>query len=577
MVTPVVTAASQPRPRVPSRQARVLFADLMAAPPAIRVAYLADLGANDLHQILDIAAAEGGTPYCIFQDDPVGFVSLVLNESAWSKQNEALAALVDHRRVAVPSAFGTGKTHIAARAVVWRGCVYPPGQSLTVTTATRFRQVRRQLWPHIRSLVKRAGLPGVADTTQWKAPNTDGTWVDIAYGFSAPPYDETAVQGIHAPRLFLVVDEAGGIGQVIGKAMRGLLTGEHTRMLAIGNPPTDDEGSWFEGLCTDDEVHVVPISAYDSPNLSGEVVGACRSCPPEVPEHSLAEHLVDQDWVDETVEENGADSAYVAAKVNAKFPKGGPRRVIPAQWVEAASDSEEPPDTDDMVALRDLGLADETDDWLVRRGAWVRLGVDVAADGGDEFVIARSVGDLVTLRHIASGVANANPTDVAGEVLIAIQQAEALRAALGSASRVRVKVDVVGIGWGVGGVLQAWRAEGIHDADIVLADVRESTYREPDAATLRPNRKRDEMWLAGRALLTPDRSGGGQLRLRVDRRTASQLSAPMMGHNASGMTVIESKDSMKRRGISSPDRAEAVLLAVYEPKTKDKPKARLIV
>mgnify|MGYP006170299799 CR=1 FL=1 len=31
--------------------------------------------------------------------------------------------------------------------------------------------------------------------------------------------DETAVQGIHAPELTLIVDEAGGIGRIIGKAM----------------------------------------------------------------------------------------------------------------------------------------------------------------------------------------------------------------------------------------------------------------------------------------------------------------------------------------------------------------------
>jgi hypothetical protein len=68
------------------------------------------------------------------------------------------------------------------------------------------------------------------------------------------------------------------------------------------------------------------------------------------------------------------------------------------------------------------------------------------------------------------------------------------------------------------------------------------------------------------------------LRLRVDRRTQAQLSSPMMGTNSGGMTVIESKSSMKSRGLPSPDRAEALLLAPYEPIIKPKrKKARLVV
>jgi hypothetical protein len=582
-VTSAVVEAAKTPTRGGSREAKRIFSDLMAVPPDIRRGGLRGLPPRDLVEVLAAAAKEGGTPFCLYQDDPQGFVEDVLQETTWSKQNSVLNAIPGNRRVAVPSAFGTGKTHIAARAVVWRGSVFPVGTSLTVTTATRFRQVRRQLWPHIRAIHKRAGLPGQVDQTQWAAPNHEGVMVDVAYGFSAPPHDESAVQGIHAPRLFIVVDEAGGIGRIIGAAMRGLLTGEETRLLAIGNPPTDDEGSWFEGLCTDPEVCVIPISAYDSPALSGEHVLQCRSCPDSVPEHSLASHLVDREWVNDTIAEHGDDAPYVVAKVDAKFPKGGPRRAIPSTWVELAIEAPEPEDGDDdfdeYVRLSDLDLATEQEQWYVRRGAWIRLGVDVAADGGDEFVVARTVGNLGTIRHIASGAANANHLDVSGEVLREIKEAEALAAALGSTSRIHVKVDVIGLGWGVVGTLVAWGTEGLHSAKVIGVDVRENTHREPDAETLRPARKRDELWLAGRSLLNPTGPGEpGMLRLRVDRRTQAQLSSPMMGTNSGGMTVIESKSSMKSRGLPSPDRAEALLLAPYEPIIKPKrKKARLVV
>ena len=272
-------AVAEPGKDQQSVRAKVLYSDLMSVDPDTRHLFYRDLTDRDREALLRVAQAESGTPFGLWVDDPVGFVEDVLGETTWSKQREVLAAIPHHKRVAVPSAFGTGKTHISARAALWRSLVHAPGTSLTVTTATRYRQVIRQLWPHIRSAVAKANLPLIADQAQLKAINKDGVEVVVAYGFSAPPHDEAAVQGIHAPRLFIVVDEAGGISRVIGEAMRGLMTGEDTRLLAIGNPPTDDEGSWFEGLCTDDEVKTITISAYDAPLQSGEVTRRCRACP----------------------------------------------------------------------------------------------------------------------------------------------------------------------------------------------------------------------------------------------------------------------------------------------------------
>ncbi|MFB8235564.1 hypothetical protein ACFC58_03340 [Kitasatospora purpeofusca] len=555
----------------PGKEGRRLYADLASSPAAVRRAFYGELAAGDWAQVLAAARAEAGTPYALWADDPVGFVEDVLGESQWSRQREILEALVVHRRVAVPSCFGSGKTHIAARAAVWSSVVHPPGTALTVTTATRARQVQRQMWPHIRQIVARAGLPGEVGVTQWKMPDPYGSDVVVAYGFSAPDHDESAVQGIHAPRLMFIVDEAGGIGRIIGSAMRGLLTGEHTRALLIGNPPTDDEGSWFEQTCADPSVHVLPISVYDTPLLSGEQTRRCRACPPQAPTHLLASHLVDRQWVEDTIRDHGEDAPFVAAKVHARFPRGGQARAIPATWVEAAAEMEEP-DVDGYLPLNGLGLEGETSEHLVRPGAWVRLGVDVAAGGGDEFAIGRAVGDLVEMRHAAAGPENADPVAVAGVVLREIRAAQQLAEKLGSTAPVRVKIDGNGVGWGVAGLVAAWGREGQHAAETVVVIAHEAPGRDDEAATLRPASRRDEMWLATRALLAPRSTA---LRLRVDRRTLAQLSAPRYGTNASGRTVIESKRSMVARGVRSPDRGEAVLLALYEPQPRRR-KVRLV-
>jgi hypothetical protein len=548
-----------------SRVARRMLDDLLSLEPDVAREFYRDLPQRDLQALLASAATEMGTPYGLWLHDPVGFVEDVLGESTWSKQRRVLEAVGAHKRVAVPSAYGTGKTHIAARAALHRALVRPPGSSLTITTATRMRQVQRQLWPHIRTAVARADLPLSADMTQLKATDPNGVEQVVAYGFSAPPTDESGFQGIHHPDLFIVIDEAGGISRIIGQAIRGLLTGEGTRMLAIGNPPSDDEGSWFENLCDDDKTHTIRISAYDAPLLSGETTDWCRTCPPEIGRHRLAVHITDPEWVDETIADYGEDAPFVVAKVHARFPRGGAARTIPADWVEAAQDVPEP-DGDGYVKITDL--VDEPDAWTVKQGAWVRLGVDVAADGGDELAIARAVGDLLTIQHTSAGATNANAMDVAGKVLAEIRKAQLLRAALGTTAPVRVKIDGIGVGWGVASVLKAWAAEGVHDAEIVPVVVSEKTGRDDEGSVMRPARKRDEMWLAGRSLLQPRRGQPGALRLRVDKRTAAQLSAPSYGTNSAGLTVVESKAGMKSRGLSSPDRAEAALLGVYEPRAR---------
>ncbi len=568
VVSPAVQAG---RARVVGRSAEAarMFSDLMAAPPTRRRAVLAGLAPADLKQVLAVATREGGTPYALWRDDPVGFIQHVLGESMWSMPRQILAAVATERRVSVPSCFDSGKSWSSARAALWFAYTNPPGLAKVVTIAPLWRQVIRQLWPEIRRAHARAGLPGHVDTAQLKMVDDTGLETVVAYGLSAAPYNEAAVQGIHAPRLLLIVDEAGGISPIIGRNLRAALVGEGTHLLAVGNPPTDDESSWFEALCDLESVHTITISAWDTPNLTGERTPRCRSCPAEVPAHTVATHLVDREWVEDTLREHGEDSNYAQAKVFARFPKGGKSRALPSAWVDNAHEADEPDDLERFVALSALELPDETAEWMVEWGAWVRLGVDVAADGGDELVVARCVGDLVTIEHTSSGDVNANPVAVAGIVLQQIRRAEALAKRLGSRARVHVKVDGIGVGWGVAGLLQAWGEEGKHGARIVIVVVSESTNRAPDAATLKPWRKRDEMWLAGRSLLQPRQADGGSaVRLRVDKKTLAQMRAPMMSTNSGGHTVIESKKSLRERGLSSPDRAEAALLAPYEPASR---------
>jgi hypothetical protein len=111
-------------------------------------------------------------------------------------------------------------------------------------------------------------------------------------------------------------------------------------------------------------------------------------------------------------------------------------------------------------------------------------------------------------------------------------------------------------------MLKTWGQERRHNAEIIAINVAE----RPKDQTKFKN-QRAEMWWNARSLLQPSPDGRQDLLLEVDRQVLSQLAGPTYLSDSSGRIQIESKADMKKRGVSSPDRAEAILLALYENKT----------
>ena len=234
-------------------QAQYLEA-ILSSNPTERAAIYATLSSEERSYIFRLLDSYINNPYLIYEEDPVGFIEKGIGESLWTKQKEIVNSVRDNKRTAVPACHAPGKSHIAARIIAWWIAIHPVGTAQVVTTATTFRQVKNILWPHIRKLVKKTNLGGEVSQVEWKI---DGELV--AFGFSPADTDETAVQGIHAPHLLVVVDEAGGLSQTLGVALESLMTGGHTRLLLLGNPPTDNEDSWFERACNSDLYNVIPI------------------------------------------------------------------------------------------------------------------------------------------------------------------------------------------------------------------------------------------------------------------------------------------------------------------------------
>lgn len=510
----------------------------------------ANLSAEDLEQfvarldpeqfaILREQAYEAAGVAGAYAYDPARFVREGLKEHLWTKQIEVIDSVRDNLRTAVKASFSVGKSHLAARVVCWWLESWPVGTALALTTATTNRAVKGQLWGHIRRIHKKHALSGRTNLTEW--------WVgqeQIGIGFSPSDQDPEAVQGWHAPHVLVVIDEAGGISDTLGRALEGLLSSGHARMLAIGNPSMDEADTWFERVCSSPRWNTITIDAFSSPQFTGEDTGRCYTCPRGAPPHSVASHLVSRRWVEDTVAEYGEDDPYVQSRVYARFPEIVANVTIPRGWVDEASK----PDAE------------------VDAGTIVALGVDVAADGGDELAIGRREGFTLRLVHHSSGKHLANSVDVAGIVLDHMRAAEEEAKRLGSEERVRVKIDSIGVGLGVASVLEKWGPDGeqLHDCEVVRVDVGQRPNDPEHYAN-----QRAEMWWAGRKAVEPDKTLGGRSEFRidtdVDTRTKRQLSDPTYGRTAAGKVQIESKKDLRSRGRGSPDRAEALLLALYEP------------
>lgn len=436
--------------------------------------------------------------------DPVGFTREVLREQPWSKQRAVMESVRDNRYTAVPSCHGVGKSWDAARIVSWWLSVHAPGTAFAVTTAPSFPQVRAILWREIHRAHQGGGLPGRINQTEW--------WMAdeiVAFGRKPADYDPSAFQGIHAQFVLVVIDEACGVGKPLWDAADTLMTNTNSRMLAIGNP--DDPASQFAKVCRPASGwNVMPVSAFDSPNFTGE----------EVPEE-VSRELLSETWVEERRTRWGEGSALWESKVMGRFPELSDDTLIPLSWVERA---------------RERGR----DGWPETTNK--ELGVDVARFGSDKTIIGLREGKSFRVIHEAS---KQDTMVTTGQVVKALKETGAFGA----------KVDVVGLG---AGVVDRLAEMG---APVVAMSAGSRPYD-----TERFVNQRAEWWWnlrelfeADEAIIDPD-----------DEELAEQLSSLKYKLDSRGRVLLESKDDAKKRGVSSPDKGDAMAMAfapLYEDQT----------
>ena len=171
-----------------------------------------------------------------FRNNPVQFCQKVLGIHPWSKQQDILNAIQQHRRIAVRSCNGAGKTFTAALAVLWWMFIYD--DAIAITTAPTARQVKELLWREIRKMYfPRAEILGGDIFMERLEYGPDR----YAYGFSTNTVER--FQGFHSQNMLVMVDEASGVDEYVYDAISGVVTTDNGKLVMIGNPTTSQASS----------------------------------------------------------------------------------------------------------------------------------------------------------------------------------------------------------------------------------------------------------------------------------------------------------------------------------------------
>lgn len=406
-------------------------------------------------------------------------------------------------QLAVASGHGIGKTALVSWIMLWAISTKPDTRG--VVTANTETQLKTKTWAELgkwfHMFIAKEYFSFTATALFAKDTAHEKTW-----RIDMVPWSERnteAFAGLHnkGRRILVVFDEASAIPDIIWETTEGALTDSETEII------------W---------------AVFGNPTRN---TGRFRECFPgqrhskewrtkQVDSREVS--LTNKDQIASWISAYGEDSDFVRIRVRGVFPRTGEQEFISAETVAAATSRE---------------AYSEPKDALV-------IGVDVARFGSNETVIwfrkgrdARSI-PPVRLR-------GASTIEVAGKVSEAVQ---------------RYRVDGVFVdGGGVGGgVVDHCRALHLHVFDIQFGSKSDMNGWAWGNEGERYANKRAEMWGNMRQWMKI-----GAIPNEAD--LVAQLIGPTYTYNVKNEILLEKKEDMTKRGLDSPDLADALALTFAMP------------
>lgn len=449
--------------------------------------------------------------------DPAQFQRYLLSRRLWQKQRDITHAAATRRATAVKGCHASGKTFVISGAVLHHLALYPKGKVITV--APTLRQVRL-MWEEVE-LARRGGRIAFPECS------TTGLRItEERYGIGFSSSKGVNVQGFHGQDVLIITDESPGISGEVWDAIEGISAGGNVRRVSLGNP-TVPSGKFFDDFTRDRRTtHCITISAFDTPNLQNLAAGR-----PYTIEELLAmsedklniapePFLVTRHWVKEKYLRWGPNNPRYRSRVLAEFPSQSEHSVFSLEWVERAR--REPTELELERAKTSI----------------IQVGVDVAGPGDDETTACARVNGVIVSRQAWAD------KDPRGPVLRWLNQMRLHPVyQLGP-----VVIDIIGIGYNF----------ALHVRDHGFNVMGFNAARQAFDPEQFLNAKAEAYW---RLRDMYKENYVCHLDGTVDEETEAQLSAVQYKETSRGLIQIEPKEDARKRGVPSPDRAEAEVMA----------------
>ena len=409
-------------------------------------------------------------------------------------------------QLATASGHGIGKSCCVAWIILWAFMTAPDTRG--VVTANTEAQLKTKTWAELGKWFNlcwfaRDHFELTATALLSKDPTRERTWrIDMV------PWSEKrpeAFAGLHnqGKRILLLMDEGSAIDDIIFETAEGALTDADTEILWIifGNP-TRNTGRFRECFA------------------GGRFARAWKTRQIDSRQISFTNKTQIAGWIDAY----GEDSDFVRIRVKGEFPRQGEMEFISAADVDEAM-QRQPQERNFTAPLC--------------------IGVDVARYGANESVIAFRKGrDATSIPHQRlRGLST---------VALATKVFEAY-----SAYRCDgIFVDGGGVG---GGVVDNIRHMALHCYDVQFGGKSDLSGITTGNAGEQYANKRAEMWGAMRSWI---RNGGC---LPFSPELKAQLIGPLYTFNNKNQIQLEAKEDMMKRGVESPDWADAIALTFAYP------------
>lgn len=405
--------------------------------------------------------------------------------------------------LSVASGHGIGKSSLISMIIHW--AMSTMVDTKVLVTANTEKQLLTKTWPELskwfRLAINSHWFKVTATAVYALDKDHERTWRADAIPWSENNTESFAGMHNQGRRIIVIFDEGSAIDDKIWEVVEGALTDESTEIIWIAFGNPTRNSGRFRD-CFGRLAHRWKNRQIDSRTVEG----------------------TNKPQIDQWIDDYGEDSDFVRVRVKGEFPRAGSMQFIPGDTVEAARKREPEAKLYDPLVM----------------------GVDVARFGDDQTVIclrrgrdAKSV-PWVTLR-------GADTMQVAARVAAMADQYKPDA----------IFVDGGGVG---GGVIDRLRMLKYHVIEVQFGAAADKSISTSDGDVVYAN-KRAEMWGSMRDWLK-----GGMIPDSND--LAAELTCVEYGYafkHGKEAILLEKKSDIKKRGLESPDLADALAITFAYP------------